>query len=237
MIPETNGIAKLAMAAAAVVVVVAGITLLPRGSNLGGGVALPSPSPSASPSPSPSPVVEDWPLTSLTIGRHNATMSGVRFSFDVPTSAWTSLRLPGMIEKGSFDTADYRWIGFLWDFDAVATDPCAGLAAPVGPSVIDLADSMTTIPGTDAVGPTDATVGGFPAKVVRLTIHDDIACSSHSFFLYGKDSAYPTTVDSEITDWIFEVDGTRHVIHSDQAGSSTEIGQEIQQIVDSIQFE
>jgi hypothetical protein len=108
---------------------------------------------------------------------------------------------------------------------------------------------MTTIPGTDAVGPTDVTVGGLPAKLVELTVHEDVECGPRDFALYGvaEDAWwFPDSLDSTIRDWIFEVDidldppniaRKRVVIHTDQIGPGEELAREIQEIVDSIQFE
>lgn len=232
---------KVALGAAAIVVAsFVGLSLVSGDALPGFGGApspLPNPSPSPSPSPSPLPSAALWPTGQLALGRHDATMSGVSFSFVVPTSDWTSVRYTGMIEKGFYPTANYRWIGFGVDANAAFADPCAHTSGPVvGPSAADLATALTTIPGTDAVGPSDVTVGGLPAKLVVLTIHDDIPCAPASFTLYGP-GIYPNSRDSTIRVWIVDVHGTRFVIHSDQAGPDVEIGREIQQIVDSIIFE
>jgi hypothetical protein len=236
---DMNTYAKLAIGVAAIAVV--GINLLPgSGTGVGGPTVSPSPSPlpSPSPSPSPSPGAEVWPLRTLEAGRHEAVMNGISFSFAVPTEGWSSYRIRGMIEKGSYPGPDYRWIGLdMGSADSVATDPCAGLARSVGPSVNDLATAMATIPGTQASEPAETTVGGLPARMVKLTIDAGIACTPRSFWLFGKDSIFPNTLESVIKEWILEVDGKRVVIHSDQAAPDPEIEREIQQIVDSIQFE
>jgi hypothetical protein len=106
----------------------------------------------------------------------------------------------------------------------------------VGPTVDDFASAMTMIPGTDAVGPTDTTVGGLPAKLVVLTIHADIACPPRQFYLYGADSAYPATLSSVMSAWIVEVDGARYVMQALHDASDPTAAAEIQHIIDSIQF-
>jgi len=235
-IPDMNGIAKLAIAAAAVLVVaVVGVNVMSDGGGLGGPAATPAPTPLVSPSPSPG--ANSWPTGPLEIGRHEANLYEIPFSFDLPSSGWQSYRFTGMIEKGTYPAADYRWIGFLGTLDQVSTDPCAGVAKTVGPAVTDLASALTTIPGTHAVGPTETVIGGLPAKLVVLTLHDDIGCDPSSFWLFGDGSAHPNTIGSTIRVWVFQANGTRQVIQSDQAGTQPEIGQEIQRIVDSIRFE
>jgi len=221
-----NTYVKLAIAAAvAVVVAVVGINLLPRSGGVGGD---PTPSPSLSPSPTP----QAW-AGPIRVGRNEATIRGVRFSFSIPSTGWVRTQWEGMINK--FPPGN--WIGFLNSFDSVSSDPCAGTTTPVGPSVAEMADALTTIPGTEAEAPTDATVGGLPAKLVTLTINDDIGCPPSSFWIYGPDSAYPNSIASTIRVWVFELDGTRYSVHSNQEGTDAEQAQEITEIVESLQFE
>lgn len=242
-IADMNTYAKLAIAAAAVVVVaVVGINLLPASGGVAGGPAAtpsPTPTPSATPLPSPSPTpgADVWPPSTSEAGTYDVTVNGIPFSFTLPSNEWRTTPVgPGGIEKGSYPNDDYAWIGFMGPENVVATDPCAGLTAPVH-TVADAASARTTIRGTHAAGPADVTVGGRPAKLVVLTIDHDIPCATTEFWLYGQFSAYPNTLDSTIKDWIFGVNGTPYGIHSDQAGPNPELEREIQQIVDSIQFE
>jgi hypothetical protein len=241
--PDMNSFAKLAIAAAAVVAVaLVGINLLPRGSNDVGGPPAPSasssPSAPASPSASPSASADSWHGGIYDVGRYEATLGGVPFSFTVPAKGWNSFRYTGMLEKGAYPTASYAWIGMPYrDNGVVGTDPCAGKAKYVGGSVDDLATAWTTIPGTEAVGPTDTTIGGIPAKLVVLTIHPDIACAPNQFMLFGPGSNYPNALTSTIRTWAFEKDGIRFNVYSDQAGPNASLAQEIEQIVDSISFE
>jgi hypothetical protein len=203
----------------------------------GGGPNVVSPGPTATPSPSisPSPSLQAW-IGSLQPGRRNeAMLQGVRFSFRIPSEGgWVTTQYNGMIRGALLPE---RWIGFLNTVDSVASDPCTGAARAVGPSVADLAEALTTIPGTESESPTDATVGGLPAKLVTFTINDDIGCAPSSFWIYGRNSAYPNGIDSTIKVWVFELDGKRYTIHSDQEDLDSAGTQEIADIVDSIQFE
>ena len=140
----------------------------------------------------------------------------------------------------------------FWTPDNVYADPCAQttLSPPAGPSAADLAVAVSTLPGTDATGPSDVTVGGRAAKHVVLTVREDIACNPEQFYLWynvgeGDDCAgavvcgrYATALGDTIRVWIVEVNGARIFIEAEtRKGASPEIEQEIQQIVDSIQFD
>jgi hypothetical protein len=219
-------------AAALVALVFLGLQLL-QGPNIGGPIATDE----TSPSPTATATEAAWvPGAALEVGRNNLVLGDVRLSIDVP-GGWRKTEFEGMIHYSPPSNGHWPWIGFLWPFDSVADDPCAASATPVGPSVDDFANGLTTIPGTDATEPSDTTIGGIPARFVELTIHDDIGCSPNTFFLYGPDSAWPNSVDSTIRVWVFELDGTRYVIHSDQVGGDPEVGDMIVNVVESIEFE
>ena len=227
---------RQAIAVAAVIIVaIIAARLLPGGTSpsVGGPGQSPSPSPLGSVGPSASVGDDFWATGPYEIGRHQAQLDGIPFSFDVPAAGWSGDAMwTGMLDKSFFG-----WVGFTWVFDEVATDPCAVEARTVGPSVDDLATAMTTIPGTTALPPTDATVGGLPAKVVEFSIDDDIPCDAQRFMLFGEASAYPNSTGSTIKVWIFEVNGKRTGIHTDRVSSNLQLEQEIQQIVDSVRFE
>jgi hypothetical protein len=244
---DMNSIAKFAIAAAAVVVVaVIGVNLLPRTGGESGGGPVASASPSASPSPglSPSPAAADFPPDGdLAIGRHSMTRGGVRLSISVPTSGWHS-------EQGYFINNDAgvtpQGASFLfWDPSPIGvySDPCAQKTAPpAGPSTADLATAVSTVPGTDLVsGPSDVKVGGRDAKHVVFTIPEDLACGPGFHLWYGENEGqarYATALGSTHRVWIVDVDGTRLFIEAETYKDATpEIEQEVQQIVDSIQFE
>jgi hypothetical protein len=246
-----NTFAKLLIAAAAVVVLAfVGISLLPRsGGDVGVAVPTASPSSSQSPtapsSPSPTPEAAFPPAGELAVGsRHSMSLEGVPFTFQVPTAGWASNGVFG-IDKTTGIGPDGA--GFIFWNDAptgVFADPCAQTKDdPAGPSVADLAAAVAAVPGTDLVsGPADVTVGGYPAKHVVLTVPEDVACDADSFHLWYAPSAdaarYATALGSTIRVWIIDVDGTTVWIDGETyKGAGSKPGQEIQQIVDSIQFE
>jgi len=173
------------------------------------------------------------------------TLAGVPLSLSVPTSGWVS--------NGSFGIDKSTGVGpdgasfIFWVDDTptgVFADPCANLKGPsVGPSPADLATAVATVPGTDLVsGPSDVTVGGYPAKHVVLTVREDVGCAATSFYLWyapREDLArYATELGSTIRVWIVDVDGTPVWIDGETyKGAGPEPGQQIQQIIDSIVFE
>ena len=250
-IHDMSTYARLAIAAAAVIVfAVVGINLLPSTRVAGGPAVTPSPSPSASPTPQPSPspmpaIVFPPSGVWATATRHQTTGGGVRYSFTVPTSDWISNGEWG-IDKGAGMGPDGA--GFiLWPEESpvgVYANPCASAMAPaVGPSAARLAAAVATIPGIDLVsGPTDVTVGGYPAKHVVVTIREDVKCRPEDFYLwYGYrdgNARYASQLGSTIRVWIVDVHGSIVWIDGETyKGAGKKPAQEIQQIVDSIQFE
>jgi len=251
-VTDMNAIAKLAIAAAAVVVVaVVGINLLPARGEVGGGVAAtPSPSATATPSPTPratpsqSPAAVFPPSGPLAIGRHAMALEGVPFTFEIAAADWTS--------DGTFDihkdvgqTPDGA--GFIFWNDApvgVFADPCKGSKAPpVSPSAADLAVAVAAVPGIDIVsGPADVIVGGHPAMHVVIRVPEDVGCAAEDFYLWYAPptdlARYATTLGSTIMVWIVDVDGTIVWIDGETyKGAGPKPGQEIQRIIDSIRFD
>jgi hypothetical protein len=245
---EMNTYAKLAIAAVAVVVVaVVGINLVSGSGGRSGSAASPSPTPTPTPTPSPSgsPAAGFPPSGELAVGRHSMTLAGVPLSIGVPTSGWVSNGSWG-IDRSTGVTPDGA--GFIFWVDAtpvgVFADPCANRKAPpIGASAAGLAAAVARVPGTDLVsGPSDVTVGGYPAKHVVITIREDIGCVPESFNLWyapREDLArYATQLGSTIRVWIVDVGGKLVWIDGETyKGAGPEPGQQIQQIIDSIQFE
>ncbi|HSO29254.1 MAG TPA: hypothetical protein VLS28_05080, partial [Candidatus Sulfomarinibacteraceae bacterium] len=178
-------------------------------------------------------------------------IDGVSLSLEVATSGWISNGQWGIDKSAGIDPAGAGFI--LWPEGApvgVFADPCAREEAPpIGSSAAELAAAVATVPGTDLVsGPTDVTVGGYPAKNVVLTFGEGADCnadgqlSADEFYLWyapGADNArYATELGSTIRVWIVDVDGAIVWIDGETyEGAGPGPGQEIQQIVDSIRFE
>ena len=264
-IDNMNAFAKLAMAAAAVVVVaIIGINVLPRsdGVTVGGPPVSPSSPESAPPSPSAVPSLRPEPTIiagafpdegELSTGRHTLRQNGINFSIEVTTEGWESSGVAVAPDGGSM-LKDIRgsdagiWMLF-WSIDGVYSDPCGSVPGPrLSPSAADLADAVASLPGTELVaGPSDVIVGGRPAKHVVIAIPEDIPCGPSQFLLWYDDvrcadanlcSRWASTINEVLRVWIIELDGTHIWIEAETyRGAGPEIEQEIQQIIDSIQFE
>ena len=97
--------------------------------------------------------------------------------------------------------------------------------------------------GTDLItGPSDVTLGGFPAQHVALTVREDVGCDPGFFFtypnLYGG-ALWPETVPGDtIRVWIIDVEGDLLFIAGEtKPNASDGLEQDIADIVQSIQFE
>ena len=247
-----NNALRVAVAAAAVLVVAfIGIQLF-GGGNVGGPGPSQSESPSLAPTPSPVPTAAAIPPAGeLAIGRHSMTLAGVPLSIELTTAGWSSNGQFG-IDKGNFQSGTPDAASFiLWPASApdnVFADPCTSttLSPPAGPSAVELAAAVSTLPGIDLVsGPSEVTVGGYPAQHVVLTVPEDIGCAPNDFYLWyddddpsGEIGRYATELDWTVYVWIIDVDGTLVWIDGETyAASSPEAEQEVRQIVDSILFE
>jgi hypothetical protein len=246
-IADVNTVAKFAISVAAVLaVVMAGVAITSPATFFRPGIVLPSPSPTplATSSPTPTPIVtpdangDIWRTGIYGPGMHEAKFGGIPFSFLIPSNGWSSYAWTGMIEKGAFPQANYAWIGFNWGGKSVNdVDPCNKKSSGKSyPTIEDIAQAYTTIPGTDAVGPTDDTLGGRPAKLVILTLHDDIPCLPN-MFTFDDALTWPNARTSEVSFWFTEVDGKRFSLHVDRTAPNPRLQQEIQLIIDSIVFE
>lgn len=254
-----GAVVRLAIAVAAVLVfAVVGVSLVQNGWVVGNSPSptsspSPSPSPTPLPSPSPSPAATFLPKGALAAGRQTLTRGGIPLSFALQTANWHS---DGFAWVNNDTSAGAERVSLLfWNPspDGIYADPCAQITSePVGPSAADLAAAMSTVAGTDLLsGPSDVTVGGYPAKLLVLAVQEDLPCTASSFNLWwydvgaGDDCAsagacgrYVSTPGDTIRVWVVDVDGVRVVFEGETdkgAGSTAE--QTIQDIVGSIQFE
>jgi hypothetical protein len=190
------------------------------------------------------------------------TVAGVPFSFDVPTTGVPSSDwAPGPVEQlpdGSGFRTGSLFISksimgpqgaeavIFWTAypDDTRVDPCAGLLGPtVGPTTAALANAVANAPGTELIeGPSDVTVGGYPAKHVVITVRQDLGCDPGFFYTWESECWGPcwmeTTVDDTVRVWIVDVDGTRLFIEAETTTQAdSELEKEIRQIVGSIRFD
>jgi hypothetical protein len=247
-IADMNTYAKVAIAAAAVLVVaVVGISLLPKGGGVMGGTVATqssSSSPTLLSSPSPTPVTDFPPTGELAIGRHAMTRNGVRFSINVAAPGWRSQQALEFLNGTEGVPGGAGFIFWSHTPDNVYADPCAHvpLSPPAGPGIASFADAVSRIPGTELVsGPSTVTVGGRPAKRTVITIPKNVDCAAGpaGFLLWG--GRWPTVLPSTMRVWVVDVDGTVVWIDGETyetyKATSPTLEREMQQMIDSIVFE
>jgi len=247
------------LAVAAVVLVgVVGISVL---STVGGGAGTvpavsPSRSPSSSRSPAASPVGVGF-IERSPVDRLSRIVQGVAFSLSVPVPGWALgpiERLPDasglrsgslLVSKSIAGPQGAEAVVFWTSFpDGTDAHPCAQLpGSSVGVSVAELATVVSTAAGTELVtGPSDVTVGGYPAKHVVLAVREDIGCDPGFFYSWHSECWGPCWMETHVGDtiqvWIVEVEGIRIFVEAEMTSNANpELELEIRQIVDSIVFE
>jgi hypothetical protein len=162
---DMNAFAKLAIAAAAVVVIaVAGIQFLPRSGTSGG-------PPSPTPSPTATPAYAQLTKGPLAPGRY-ALYDALVTSIEVP-AGWEGK--PPFVRKLGGD-ADGLWWGPIRPASQVFSDACKGTKlTPVDGTLRGLVDALDAQVGTDATI-SEVTLGGLPATRVDL-VKDLASCS------------------------------------------------------------
>lgn len=250
--------AKLAIAAAAVVVVaVVGLNLIPGRSGLVGGPAVtPSPSPAPSPtgSPSPAPALNGSPYQSLQAGatyrQAEAAFTKVPFTFTVP-DGWRR-------EDGNFFTKGPHMDAFTgngvgmapWIVSHVYADACDWEGTLHATSTVaELTDALRTQKGVETTSPTVTTIGGRPANRLEISLAADAdlsACDQGFMRLWpdagptGPDERYgwPIAAGQMLTVYVVDLDGAPQLIIASRKpdSSDTDVA-ELQQVIESIRFE
>ena len=221
---------------------------------VGGAPATTVAQPTATPEPSvPMPSAGDIDPAALT---HVVTVDGFSFSFRVPaprlTIGWDTfgdLLVSKSIAGPQGAEAIVFWAGFP---DGADADPC--INAPIEQwTAADVAVGIATAPGIEVVsGPTDVTVGGYPAKHVVVVVREDEGCDPGFFYNWKAQTGGTLWVTTELGDtirvWIVDVGGRLLFIAGETHRDLTpgvaltdvqqaQLEQEIQQIVDSIRFD
>ena len=164
------------------VILIVSVTLLGyrylAGPSVGGpGVDDPLPSPTAS-SARPLPLTFD---DTLQPGRYTLAESfPVELTFDLP-AGWISCSL-GEMEQGVCRSPTQNESGIGINFlviENVVADPCSDLLMnpPVGPTVEDLVDAVSSWERFEATAAEDVTVDGYAAKRLTVTAPDEPGCA------------------------------------------------------------
>jgi CubicO group peptidase (beta-lactamase class C family) len=184
------------------------------------------------------------PEGDLPIGRHSLTVGGVPVSFGVSTPGWErfgSISLNKSSQGPQAAEGIIYWTGFP---DGAHADQCGNLrSAAVGASAEELASVVANAPGTELVtGPAEGSVGGHVATYVEITVREDLGCDPGYFYSWEDapvGALWPTTNAGDvIRTWIVEFGDTRLFIAGvTKGGSRPVLGEQMRDIVDSIQFE
>jgi hypothetical protein len=234
---QVNTMLKMALAAAAVVViVVAGLTFLPREGGVGGPGAAP-PRPSVSPSPTPA-------------GSHQVVQMGVagtglngvpalHLTAELPPG-WTSSEFAARGDRAGPPDGSAFFVSLV---DNTFADPCAHVqqSPKVGSSIAALTTAIGRIPNSTATQPVQTKVGGLDATRIDLTLAHNLPCMPTEFYLW-QDSPnadwWALGVDEIISIWILDVKGQRVAIAArSYPGTSSAAQTELRGILDSIRFD
>jgi hypothetical protein len=200
--------------------------------------------------PVPGPATAFLPMREpLAIGRYAMTVGGVPVSFEVPTNPTDD----GWSSNGAFYISKSTTgpqgaeAAILWTSFPDGGYPlrCLDELGPeVGTTAADLAAAVASAPADPIAleGPSDVIVGGRPAKHVVFTVGDDHGCQPGFFYtwpaIYGGPLWGETRRGDTISVWIVDVDGVLLVIEGiTTTRARPKLGQELQQIVESIRFE
>jgi hypothetical protein len=198
------------------------------------------------PSPVPTPGLFPaavGPDAELRVGRHQAVVDDVPFSFSVPTSGWEPQR-GFYVSKSTVGPqgaeGTIRWTTVHGSRNA---DPCLEvLDLSTASSPEEVAAAVATAPGVNVIaGPQEVTVGGRAATRVVLTVREDRGCDPAYFYRYepvdGGALWTETRPGDTIVVWIVDVGRLLFIEGELHADAGPTLMVEMQQIVDSMQFE
>jgi hypothetical protein len=250
-LPEMNNTAKLALGAAAVVVVaLLGINfLLPGGPSIGapGSTADPSAAPTSDPSASP----PELPAGGSTLRAGTYVMApfgepndAIRFTVTVP-DGWVAGRDQTAIVSETGPEGPDGTALVLIMVNGLYSDPCHDNAAGeqdvlVGPTVEDLAAALQDQSAYEASAPTAVALGGYTGLRMDLQLPSDIdfaTCDEGQFWVWDA-APYALGTGNEWHLWILDVEGARVVVLvEDFAATPAQDRAAMQEIVDSIEIE
>jgi hypothetical protein len=234
-----NTYAKLAMAAAAVVVVaVVGYNLLPnRGGTVGG-----QPTPTPLVSPSPVPPLPSGSMSAGTYSVTDATLTLFPYTFTVPVG-WTGGDGASRGEAGDGNGVRLT----TWIITHVYANSChwTGTLNPVTGKA-GLVAALTAQVGHAHSTPVETTIGGMPATKITLsldTAFDIATCESGIVRLWpdpGPDESggWPIFPGNTTTVFVIEAKGKVMVLMTVQRKDSPAADvAALQQVLDSVQFQ
>jgi hypothetical protein len=189
-------------------------------------------------------------LGDYTSGRHSTTVDSTTLSFAIATSGWEPYPWEGaplgstLISKSIRGPQGAEEVIFWAPYPSGATaTACGVLQEPeLLTTALGVATRVATAPGTDLVtGPEEVTVGGHPAAHVVVDVSEAIGCDPGFFYTWepqqGGAMWTRTPVGATIRVWVVEVDAGLLFIAAVTVQEAAGREQEIQRIIDSIEFE
>ena len=205
-------------------------------------------SPTTSATPRPSQTSEGvGPIELAHIGRRSVTVGSVPMSFRVPADRLGSVRRP-LDQQERVRAAKRRGHHLLDEHRRprpYVKSVRTVVGFPGGQRGRLRRGSGGSRPEPDwSRGPSDVSIGGFPAQHLVFTVRKDPPCEPGFFYRWHatRRGAFWSTTDvgDTINVWIVDVDGTRIFIESEitmaHDGAGPELEQEIRRIVGSIRF-
>jgi hypothetical protein len=237
--PIMNNTMKIALAAAAVIVLAfIGIGVL-RDNAGGPPTATATPVPTATATPQP---LSEGPLDAGTVVAAGLGPSeSVSATFTVP-AGWEGAAGSCVLPTSGNNGPDGMGICFLVVGTGLYSDPCHGSSGPadvlVGPTVEEFANALAEQTAYEATAPTDVTLSGYSGKRVDLQLPSDVASCDNGAFTPWAGSIHAQGPDNRWQLWILDVEGERMIIVSQNfPGTSSADLAEQQAIVDSISFQ
>jgi hypothetical protein len=239
-LPEMNNTVKLALAAAAVVVAAfLGMQFLTPGQNFG---APDLGDPSSAPTARPLPVSGELEPGTYLVSRHLGTP--VPFSITVPAGWTTDINV--FIRKHEGEQQELMLTP--WMVTHIYADACnwRGTLFEVGVTAEDLAAGLAAQRGRDVLGPSDVTIGGYPAKRVELSVPAELDVATCDD---GQIRSWPSAAYDESTGWIglpgqtdvfyvIDVDGERILIGTTRGPEASDQDVvELDGVIDSIRID
>jgi hypothetical protein len=243
-LPEMNNTARLAMAAAAAVVVaLLGIGLLmPGGPNFGE-----SPDPTPTPAPSPTPTAlrasegEEELEPGTYVSHPLVTNPALAVTFTVP-AGWQASSDSGVVPVGDSSTAgpDGMALGFL-EISGLYSDPCDSAGLPdvdAGTTAEDLAAAFMAQTAYETTVE-DVTLAGYSGKQVELQLPSAFegSCPRDQYFVFDT-GPYAQGLDNRWHLTILDVEGSRLVIFTEDFAASPANGRaDLQSMIDSVSID
>ncbi len=217
--PHVNASIRIAIAAAAVVIVaLIGIKLVPGTGGVGGVAGPPmTPLPTASPTPTPSPTPVPTlpPSGAVAPGTYRSDF----MTFTVP-AGWDAYQGWALIKNGAMPPNGSSLVPWK-QIATVYKDPCHWLrtGASVGPTVDALVAALVAQKRAGTATPVDVTIGGFSGKEIDLMVPLNVSfatCDQATYKLWtdasGGDRYEQGPGQHDLLD-ILDVNGSTLVIH------------------------